>query len=83
MIAIADPIDADVLRARNEFLSRPGLHASAAAIAAALDVSPRHAASILDSMAHDGFLERAADEEYARPEGKGADGKLALRANRR
>jgi DNA-binding MarR family transcriptional regulator len=66
VIAIAEPIDADVLRARNEFLSRPGLHASAAAIAAALDVTSRHAASILDSMLREGFLERTVDEQYVR-----------------
>ena len=68
MIVIAEPIDADVLRARNEFLSRPGLHASAAAIAAALDVSSRHVASILESLTREGFLKRTADEQYARPD---------------
>jgi len=64
MIAIAEPIDADVLRARNEFLSRPGLHASAAGIAAALDVSSRHAAAILGVLTDEGFLERTAEGEY-------------------
>ena len=71
MIAIAEPTDADALRARNEFLSRPGLHSSAAGMAAALDVSSRHAAAILDSLTSEGFLERTSDGEYVHPEGPG------------
>ena len=66
MIAIAAPIDADALRARNEFLTRPGLHASADAVARILDVSPRRANALLDSLARDGFLERTGDGEYVR-----------------
>jgi mono/diheme cytochrome c family protein len=64
MIALAEPIDADVLRVRNEFLTRPGLHASADAVARFVDVTPRHAAVILDSLVHEDFLERNADGEY-------------------
>jgi len=69
MIAIAEPIDADALRARNEFLSRPGLHASATVMAAALDVSSRHAAAILGSLVDEGFLERTAEGEFVRSPG--------------
>ena len=66
MIAIAEPIDADELRVRNEFLTRPGLHASADAVARVLDVSSRHAEAMLDSLARDGFLQRDADGRYVR-----------------
>jgi hypothetical protein len=55
MIALAEPIDADVLRVRNEFLTRPDLHASADAVARLVDVTPRHAAVILDSLVHEDF----------------------------
>jgi hypothetical protein len=64
MIAIAEPIDADALRVRNEFLTRPDLHASADAVARIVDVSPRHAAAILESLVHERFLERTAQGEY-------------------
>ena len=64
MIALAEPIDADVLRVRNEFLTRPDLHASADAVARLVDVTPRHAAVILDSLVHEDFLERTAGGEY-------------------
>ena len=71
MIAIAEPIDADVLRVRNEFLTRPDLHASADAVARLVDVSPRHATVILDSLVHEDFLERTADGEYVHRHYKG------------
>jgi hypothetical protein len=64
MIALAEPIDADVLRVRNEFLTRPDLHASADAVARLVDVTPRHAMVILDSLVHEEFLERTADGQY-------------------
>ncbi len=66
MIAIAEPIDADALRVRNEFLTRPGLHASADTVARELDVSTRHAIAMLDSLVHDGFLEQDAGGQYVR-----------------
>ena len=64
MIAIAEPIDADVLRVRNEFLTRPDLHASADAVARLIDISPRHAMVILDSLVHEEFLDRTADGAF-------------------
>ena len=64
MIAFAEPIDADALRVRNEFLTRPDLHASADAVARLVDVSLRHAAVILDSLVHEEFLERTVDGQY-------------------
>ena len=64
MIEIAEPIDADELRVRNEFLIRPDLHASADDVARLVDVAPRHAAAILASLVHGHFLERAPDGSY-------------------
>lgn len=64
MIACAEPIDADVLRVRHEFLTRPDLHASVDAVARLVDVSPRHAALILDTLVHEEFLEQAPDGRY-------------------
>ena len=64
MIAIAEPIDADVLRVRTEFLTRPDLHASADVVARFVDISPRRAVRILDSLVHEDFLERTARGEY-------------------
>ena len=66
MIAIAEPIDADALRVRHEFLIVPNLHASADDVAVVLDVSSHHAADVLDSLTRDGFLARAADGRYVR-----------------
>lgn len=66
MIAIAEPIDADVLRARNEFLTRPSLQASAQTLAEILDISARHALVVLESLMREGFLERTTDDRYGR-----------------
>jgi predicted ArsR family transcriptional regulator len=70
MIAIAEPIDADALRTRNEFLSVPGLHASADDVAHALDLSERHARSILELLVREDFLERTIDGQYSRREAR-------------
>jgi DNA-binding IclR family transcriptional regulator len=66
MITIAEPIDADALRVRHEFLTRPGLRASVDFYAILLDLPPRHALLILESLVRDGFLERTADGQYVR-----------------
>jgi hypothetical protein len=66
MITIAEPIDADALRVRHEFLTLPGLHASVEFCALLLGLQPRHALFILESLARDGFLERTADGHYVR-----------------
>jgi hypothetical protein len=73
MITVSAPIDADGLRIRHEFLTLPRLHASVASFAALLDVSPRQARLVLDSLVDDGFLERGAGDQYARP-ASAADG---------
>jgi predicted transcriptional regulator of viral defense system len=66
MIAVAEPIDADTLRIRHEFLRVPGLHASANDVSRLLDVSLRHARLVLESLARDGFLERTTDGQFVR-----------------
>jgi DNA-binding IclR family transcriptional regulator len=67
MITTADPIDLDALRIRHEFLALPDLRASVDVIAALLHVTARHARLILESLVREGFLERGADGQYARP----------------
>jgi DNA-binding IclR family transcriptional regulator len=64
MVTLAEPIDADTLRARHEFLARPDLQLTADAVAAMLDLPLRHAIIILESLVQDGFLRRAADGGY-------------------
>jgi predicted transcriptional regulator of viral defense system len=66
MMTIAEPIDADALRVRHEFLTLPGLHASVDFCALLLGLQPRHALVILESLVRDGFLERTADGQYVR-----------------
>ena len=60
------PIDADALRIRHEFLTLPDLRASVASFATLLNVSPRQARLVLDSLVDDGFLTRTADSQYVR-----------------
>lgn len=67
MIIVADPIDADALRVRHEFLVRPDLRLSARTVALLLDISPSHAERLLDALTGDGFLRRDFDGEYHRP----------------
>lgn len=66
MITAAPPIGADALRIRHEFLSLPDLSVSVDACAQLLDVPPRHARAMLDSLVDDGFLRRDADDRYVR-----------------
>lgn len=67
MITVADPIDADMLRIRHEFLSSPDLRASVDDVVALLHVPQRHAHLMLESILDEGFLARAADGLYIRP----------------
>jgi predicted transcriptional regulator of viral defense system len=66
VIQTAPPIDADALRLRHEFLSLPDLCVSVDACAQFLDVPPRHARAILESLVEDGFLQRHGDGRYVR-----------------
>jgi predicted transcriptional regulator of viral defense system len=66
MITIAEPIDLDTLRIRHELISRPGLRVSVDAVAASLQIAPRHALLALESLVVEGFLERLPDGQYVR-----------------
>jgi hypothetical protein len=65
MIAVADAVHADALRLRHEFLTLPDLQMSATACADLLNVSPRHAIHLLESLVQEGFLQRRGDR-YSR-----------------
>ena len=66
MITIAEPIDADTLRIRHEFLTQRDLRLSSDGVAELLGVPLRHAVIILESLAQDRFLMHTADGRYAR-----------------
>ena len=66
MITIAEPIDADALRIRHEFLALPGLTVSVDSCSRLLNLPHRHAKVILKSLVEDGFLERTIDGRYVR-----------------
>lgn len=66
MLTVAEPIDADTLRIRHEFLTRPGLSVSADVVAAEFGVPRRHALMILESLVTEAFLGRTADGLYVR-----------------
>jgi hypothetical protein len=66
MITVAEPIDADTLRTRHEFLTRRDLEVSADGMAELLGLPLRHAVIILEALVRDGFLRRTADGRYAR-----------------
>ena len=61
MNAVFDAVDADALRLRHEFLTLPALHMSASACAHLLNVSPRQAGHLLESLVEEGFLQRTGD----------------------
>lgn len=69
MITIAEPIDADTLRIRHEFLTHPDLLVSADVFADLLGLPSRHALAILQSMAAEGFLVRTPEGRYRRSSG--------------
>lgn len=66
MITYAEPIDADTLRIRHEFLSQPDLCVSADVAAGFLGVPLRHALIILESLVFERFLARTANGQYRR-----------------
>jgi len=67
MITIAEPIDADTLRIRHEFLVQPDLWLSADVAATMLGVPLRHASIILESLVFERFLARTPGGQYRRP----------------
>jgi DNA-binding IclR family transcriptional regulator len=66
VIAFAEPIDADTLRIRHEFLSHPDLQLSTDLVAELLGVPLRHAKLMLDTLVVERFLARSADGSYVR-----------------
>jgi hypothetical protein len=66
MITVAEPIDADTLRIRHEFLTRADLSVSADEVAEWLAVPLRHAVLMLESLVFEGFLGRTPDARYIR-----------------
>ena len=66
MITVAEPIDADTLRIRHEFLVQPDLCLSADVAATMLGVPLRHASIILESLVFERFLARTANGQYMR-----------------
>jgi hypothetical protein len=66
MITVAEPIDADTLRTRHEFLTRRDLQASADGVAELLGLPLRHAATILETLVREGFLSRTVNGRYVR-----------------
>jgi hypothetical protein len=66
MITVAEPIDADTLRIRHEFLVQPDLCLSPEVVAAMLGVPLRHASIMLESLVFERFLARTANGQYMR-----------------
>jgi len=66
VITVAEPIDADALRIRHEFLARPDLRLSVRTAALLLDISPRQAQRLLDALARERFLQQEFGGEYRR-----------------
>jgi predicted transcriptional regulator of viral defense system len=74
MITVAEPIDADTLRTRHEFLTRREWCASADGVAELLGLPLRHAVTILESLVREGLLGRTADGRYVRVSSAGRAG---------
>jgi DNA-binding IclR family transcriptional regulator len=68
VIHFAEPIEADVLRIRHEFLEAPGLRLSAATAARLVGVSLAHASELLEELEQEGFLMRTGAGVYRRAE---------------
>lgn len=66
MITVAEPIDADTLRVRHEFLNAPDRSVSVDEVVALLHVQRRHAQMILDSLVWERFLVRTCEGRYIR-----------------
>ena len=66
MIALADAIDADVLRVRHEFLEMPGLVLTVAQTARLYTVSTAHANALLETLEAEGFLVSSPNGAYRR-----------------
>ena len=68
MIAVAEPVDANQLRLRHEFLSMPGLVLTVPQAARLLGVRTRDADELLGCLENEGFLTRTPLGMYRRTE---------------
>ena len=66
MIAVAAPIEADVLRLRHEFLSMPALVLTVPQVARLLGVRTEYAADLLATLTADRLLTRVETGAYRR-----------------
>ncbi len=66
MIALADAIDADVLRIRHEFLEMPELVLTVAQTARLYAVSTAHAKALLEILEAQGFLVSGPNSAFRR-----------------
>jgi hypothetical protein len=66
MITVAEPIDADNLRVRHEFLVAPGLRLFPEDVAQLFGLPVYHAKAILESLVFERFLARSSDGAYVR-----------------
>ena len=68
MVILANPVDANQLRLRHEFLSLPGLVLTTAQAARLLDVRVREAEEMLASLEEERFLTRTPSGTFRRAE---------------
>ena len=61
VIHLAEPVEADVLRIRHEFLDLPGLALTVPQAARLVGVAVPHAAAMLALLEREGFLESSLD----------------------
>lgn len=66
MLALADAVDLDALRLRNEFLEMPGLVVNGSQVARLLGVGVLHAFELLDALEREQFLIRLTNGAYRR-----------------
>jgi predicted transcriptional regulator of viral defense system len=66
MVTVTDPIDADALRIRHEFLEMPALWLTVAQAARLLEIRSDRAAATLEALEEDGFLMRTSNGAYRR-----------------
>ena len=66
MVAIAAPVQADLIRLRNEFLGMPGLSLTVPQAARLLSVRESDAHALLDALVAEGLLVAASNGIYRR-----------------
>jgi hypothetical protein len=66
MVTLSAPVDADLLRLRNEFVTMPGLCLTVPQTARLLSVREPKASALLDALVLDGLLVRSVSGVYRR-----------------